>query len=292
MLWGAIQQLVGRVGVRKWSSSVCYSHGSTNEIQIGLMICCLCRRCVNVISFIPRLDRVILHPKWASCVIWAWSKLWSLKSRNIHVGCLDTGDLRYSAIYLWEGRGAVQRNEVKHWASWENFITPSSACIRGSQVSLCLDKWFGMQYNGQGALLRAECIVRWSNLVVLSSHRECNAPLSPSLILPPPHLAHRCLYSSSLLSTNPSLLSSFVAGQPANDLADNGSRETRFSYSSGHDWAREPERAGDREKVLLCTVVVGLIDRLSFSLSTVWSLFSCHNCRKNYLPNFEASDLC
>ncbi|CAB1440777.1 unnamed protein product [Pleuronectes platessa] len=60
--------------------------------------------------------------------------------------------------------------------------------------------------------------------------------------------AHRCLYSSSLLPSHPSLLSSFVVGQPANDLADNGSQETRFNYSSGHDWAREPERAGDRGK--------------------------------------------
>ncbi|KAF0035191.1 hypothetical protein F2P81_012949 [Scophthalmus maximus] len=42
--------------------------------------------------------------------------------------------------------------------------------------------------------------------------------------------------SPSLPSSDPSLLSSFLVGQSANDLSDYGSRETRFNNSSGHDW--------------------------------------------------------
>lgn len=98
---------------------------------------------------------------------------------------------------------------MRHWA---NFIMLPSACIGRSQVSVYLDKWFCMQFDGQGALLRAGCIVLWSNLVVLVSHYGCNAPLS-SFPHPPSHLAMAPLIpsASSPLTLHSLLLSWWVS---------------------------------------------------------------------------------
>ncbi len=149
------------------------------------MISCIGRRCISSISFIHPLDGFIFHCECAACVSRAWShtgeEIQEYSWRLFGYWWSQT----FSYLFMSGKKCRAGRNEVKHWESWANFITPQSACIRGSQASLCLDKWFCMQYDGQGALLRAGCMVLWSNLVVLSSHYGCNAPLSPSLVLPP-----------------------------------------------------------------------------------------------------------
>lgn len=146
------------------------------------MICCLWRKCVNLISFIHRLqDGVIIHCKWASCVICAWSHSGVKKQEYSWRLFGHWWSKIFSYLFMSRKKCRAGEERVEALSELREFYHSLRLHASGGQVS----PWFGMQYNGQGALLRAECIVCWSNLVVLSSHHECNAPLSRSLILPP-----------------------------------------------------------------------------------------------------------
>lgn len=154
------------------------------------MICCLCRRCINSRSFIHLLDRFVFHCKRAACVSWACIARWRRRAAGIFMEAVWARWFEaFRYLFLSRKRCRAGRDEVKHCERVERILLRRSRhASGGSQVSLCLEKWFCMQRDGQGALLRAGCIVLWSNLVVLSSHHGCNAPLSPSLALPPTSL--------------------------------------------------------------------------------------------------------
>lgn len=117
------------------------------------------------------------------------------------------------------------RHEVKRRACSQNFIRTRLASVAGVFVS------------GRVIVYAAR---RRSEVTLL--FRALTADLPHPLVLSHhlPFLARRLAFIPLPLC-NPSLLTSLLAGQPANDPAHSGSPETRFNRSSGRDWVRKSE---------------------------------------------------
>lgn len=216
----AIQQLAGRVG-----GIHCSTDQTLFDIPTGVRIddkldwwhvAFVEDASVQYHSFTCRTGLYFIC-KCAACESRAWIANWSPREGIFMEAALVIPDFQ---LFISEGEEVQGREEWGEAPSELREFYYAVVCMhQGSQVSLCLDKWFCMQYDRQGALLRAGCIVLWSNLVVLSPHHGCNAPLSPSLVLPPTSPVAPFIppdFSPLTLS----LLTSFLAGQPANDLAD------------------------------------------------------------------------
>lgn len=99
----------------------------------------------------------------------------------------------------------------------------------------------GVFVSGQSDCVCSAAAFR-GNLVVPSSHHGSAPPPRPPLPLP---LLTRRLAFIPAASAAPPLLTSLLAGQPANDPAHSGSPETRFNRSSGRDWVRKSEAEGE-----------------------------------------------
>lgn len=123
------------------------------------------------------------------------------------------------------------RHEVKRRACSLNFIRTRLASVAGVFVSGRLIVYAARRRSEVTLLFRA-LTADLPHLLVLSHHL--------------PFLTRRLAFIPLALR-NPSLLTSLLAGQPANDPAHSGSPETRFNRSSGRDWVRKSEAAREEE---------------------------------------------
>lgn len=130
------------------------------------------------------------------------------------------------------------RHEVKRRACSRNFIRTRLASVAGVFVSGRAIVYAAAAASG-GKRRRSEVTLLFRALTADLPHLL--VPSRHPLPTPHPPLLTRRLAFIPLPLCNPSLLTSLLAGQPANDPAHSGSPETRFNRSSGRDWVRKSE---------------------------------------------------